>query len=133
MRTLALCLLLLPGSVCGPVFAHGASKGLHVHVAPDPAQTGEQVTFHATANATIDRLTWSCGENPPQALPSEPDKMPDAQRSWSWTIPNETSGGPLPCRFEVLTPDGKRYASLLLMIEPPNPTGQETPVPPTPQ
>ena len=133
MSMLALCLLLISGTACGPVFAHGASKGLHVHVAPDPAQTGDRVTFHATADATIETLTWSCGETVAQVVPSEADNKPDSRRIWSWKIPGETPHGPLPCRFEVLTVDGKRYASLLLMIEPPNPIGQETPVPPTPQ
>lgn len=133
MRAPTLLFLLLFVTASGGLFAHGASKGLHVHVEPDPAKTGQKVAFHATANATIDKLTWSCGDGVAHTLPPQGEEEPDAERRWSWTIPDDTPAGSLPCRFEVRTPDGKRYASLLLMIASDKPIGQETPVPPTPQ
>lgn len=68
LRALPLLLLLLAAlslALHGPARAHSASRGLHLHLSPDPAHPGAKIKVRVDASAPMVRLRagWA-GEEP---------------------------------------------------------------------
>ncbi len=70
-----LTVLACAGLASVPARAHGASKGLHLHVTPDTAAPGGEVTIEADAALPIVRMRIAfVGVEPTEIRPKEPTK-----------------------------------------------------------
>jgi hypothetical protein len=59
----------------GAAFGHGASKGMHLHVSPDPARPGEEITVVVNVSRKINRLRIGIvGQKPATVEPEAPSR-----------------------------------------------------------
>lgn len=73
VATVLLVLLLAIFAAASPARAHGASRGLHLHLAPDPAKAGTtvRVTVDAAEPLVSARVGWA-GAEPRELAPRRP-------------------------------------------------------------
>ena len=100
----------------GPAFGHGASKGLHLHVEPDRAEPGDEVTVSIDASrpltsvrigTTADDATVTVSPDPPARRLEATIEIPD------------TAAGSINVHAEARTVDGTtvRTAAVVTVVE----------------
>lgn len=110
MRT---ALVLLVGALgAAPAFAHGASRGLHVHAAPEACEPGAVVTVSVDASAPVTRLTIGfAGEKPKVVVP----KVPDRHVASTLVVPAGPAGSTASIQAEATTSGGKTLRASALI------------------
>ena len=93
--------------------AHGASRGMHLHVEPDPAAAGVEVTVNVTAAEPLVRLRIGFTGHAPRAIQPDPPRRRLAVR----LVVPEVEPGVLNLQAEGDTADGGSLrASAVLRI-----------------
>lgn len=117
-RAAAIDLLLVAAvslAAVGIVRAHGASKGLHLHLHPDPAKPGG--TIAVTVNAAeplVELKVGFVGQEPEKSRPAEPRK----DLLVSLEVPRTAPGTTINVQAEATTQRGKTLrASAILRLE----------------
>ena len=112
MRIVAAVLVFAVGSA--PAFAHGASRGLHLHVQPSAAAPGGPVEISADAALPIARLRIAfVGTDPVEARPKQPTKRIVV----TLRMPRDAKGATASVHAEAETVSGKTLrASAVLQI-----------------
>jgi hypothetical protein len=95
---------LVLGFAAGPVFAHGASRGLHLHVVPGAAAPGGRLEIAADAALPIVRLRVAfVGADPLESRPKRPTKRIVV----TLTMPHDAKGATASLQAEAETVSGK--------------------------
>lgn len=98
-----------------PALAHGASRGLHLHVTPDTASPGGTVAVAADAALPIARLRAAfVGADPSEVRPRRPRRRVVV----TLTLPKTVAGATASVHAEVETASGKtlRAAALVKVL-----------------
>ena len=101
-----------------PAAWHGASRGLHLHVTPDPAVAGSEVEVDVEVGAddAIRELRIAFAEN--EAREMSPDK-PVRRVTVRLVVPQETEGETVSLHAEVRTVSGRtlRASAIVRLAE----------------
>ncbi len=122
-------LALLLGLASLAAFAHGASRGLHLHLTPDPARPGSTLTVEVEAGEPVRRVHAGLGE---QRLKPREFDPPRRKFELELKVPADATAETLNAFAEVRTVSGKTLrASAVLRILPkksaPTPTQKPKP------
>ncbi len=113
-QLLALAGLVLCAALTRPVAAHGASRGMHLHVEPDPVTAGAEVTVDVTAERKLDLLRIGFTGRDPLTLQPDP---PVRRLTVPMTVP-QVEPGALNLHAEGRTVEGGTLrASAVLQVE----------------
>ncbi|ANM31915.1 hypothetical protein ABI59_23645 [Acidobacteria bacterium Mor1] len=108
----ALAVLLSLASVAA--LAHGASRGLHLHLTPDPARPGSTLTVEVEASEPVLRVSAGLGE---QRLEPREFDPPRRKFELELKVPADPGAETLNAFAEVRTTSGKTLrASAVLRI-----------------
>lgn len=101
------------------VLAHGASKGLHLHLSPDPAARGDELTVEVSAEDEIAHVRLAFAGFEPLEHAVDP---PAQQLELKIEVPRDVRTSVVNCHAEVRTGKGKTLrASAVLQIRDPLP------------
>ena len=104
-------------ALSGPARAHSASRGLHLHLSPDPASPGAKVRIRADARGPMVRLRagWA-GQEPVEVRPEKASKKIVIEIR----VPEKVKGETLSLAAEAETDSGEivRAAAILRITEP---------------
>lgn len=95
--------LLAVGLLATIVFGHGASKGLHLHVTPDPAPRGGRVEVEIDASSTLRSLKIGFVGQPALVLDIDP---PSREARAELRVPESAAGDAANVQAEALTSEG---------------------------
>ena len=111
---------LVVGTAGLAAFGHGASRGLHLHLAPDPAPRGERITVEIDAIERVERVRAGFVGQP--AVEHEPDP-PARHLEVRLVVPPTAKGDTLNCQVEVRTTGGEtlRASAVRRVSDPPAP------------
>ena len=99
-------------------FAHGASRGLHLHLSPDPAKPGATITVELEAEEPVSSVRLGFSGHEPKVRQLDPAKK---RFSMKLEVPAKTADT-VNCHAEVKTAAGKTFrASAVLRVAAPRP------------
>jgi hypothetical protein len=104
-----------------PSRAHGESRGLHLHVSPDPAAPGATVTVEVTCENAVERVEAALTGGRSVRRKLDP---PVARFELRLEVPEKNEGETINVHVEALTTGDKTYratAVLRIVVEPPPP------------
>jgi hypothetical protein len=114
---IALVAVLAPLASSGPAPAHTASRGLHLHLSPDPAPPGATIRVRANAGGPMVRLRagWA-GQEPVEVRPENASR----EIVLAIRVPETVEGETLSLAAEAETESGEtvRAAAILRIAEP---------------
>ena len=103
-----------------PAEAHGESRGLHLHLAPDPATPGATVTVEVSAADAVRQVEVAFTGGQPVRQTLDP---PRARFEVQLKVPDEIEGETINAHAEVKTRGGRTLrASAVLRIAPRDPS-----------
>lgn len=112
---LVLLAVLVSGLASLPVHGHGASRGLHIHVTPDPAREGASLLIELNASRPLASARVAVDGRAPRHYPIDP---PDRRLAVRIELPRRVSADAVNVRAEARTPGGKDLrASAIVRIE----------------
>jgi len=99
-----------------PVIGHGASRGLHLHVAPEPASPGEEVRLTVDAEAPMKEIRAAFVDHEEVRVEVEP---PSRQAAVVLKVPEPVESDVIGVQVEATTDEGKTLrASAILRLTP---------------
>lgn len=110
----AVAIVVLAAAVTA-VLAHTASKGLHLHITPEPASPGQTVTVEIDAEAPVARIeiAFVGGESVTREL-----KKPVRVLEVELKVPEKVEAEVINCHAEAVTEEGKVLrAAAVLRVE----------------
>lgn len=112
MKPVATVGLLLLALAASPALGHGASKGLHLHVEPEPAAPGARLTVAVDTAEPVRKVTlgWVGGQELRHA-PEEPSR----HFLLKIQVPEESGAEVLNLQAEAITVSGKTVRAAALV------------------